>query len=107
MTKNEIIRELCNCNARCIERLSIVYHNRASGDIYVFDYKRSCDSSLDLCRELARVLLSLYKLRKYVVSIRVVYSCLDFLEGPIRRCYSYYNYNYVDTVSDFIKTIKK
>ena len=105
MTKNEIIRDLTNCNARCIESLSIIYHNRVSGVTYVFDYKRSCDSSLDSRRELARVLLSLYKLRKYVVVINVVYFCLDNVDGPVRRSWS--PFNYVRSVSDFIKTIKK
>lgn len=105
MTKNEIIRELCNCNARCIESLSIIYHNRVSGYTYIFDYKRSCNSSLDSLRELAKVLLSLYKLRKYVFVINVVYSCLDFVDGPVRRTWS--PCNYVHSVSDFIKTIKK
>lgn len=105
MTKNEIIRELCNSNARCIESLFIIYHNRVSGDRYVFDYKRSFNSSLDSCRELARVLLSLYKLRKYVVGINVVYFCEDFVDGPVHRAWS--SFNYVDSVSDFIKTIKK
>lgn len=105
MTKNEIIRELCNSNARCIESLSIIYHNRVSGDRYVFDYKRSFNSSFDSCRELARVLLSLYKLRKYVVAINVVYFCADFVDGPVRRVWS--SCNYVHSVSDFIKTIKK
>lgn len=106
MTKNEIIRELCNCNARCIESLSIIYHNCKTGDRYVFTYRRSCDSSLDSCREFARVLLSLYKLRKYVIAINVVYSsCLDFLDGPV--CRSWVSCNYVHSISDFIKTIKK
>lgn len=105
MTKNEIIRELCNCNPRCIESLAIVYHNRVSGDRYVFDYKRSPDISLDSCSELSRVLFSLYKLRKYVVSINVFYFCLDFFEGPVRRVWS--SCNYVHSVTDFIKTIKK
>lgn len=105
MTKNEIIRELCNCNARCIESLSIIYHNRVSGDTYVYDYKRSCNSSLDSCRELARVLFSLYKLRKYVFVINVVYFCGDFVDGPVRRSWS--PCNYVHTVSDFIQSIKK
>lgn len=105
MTKNEIIRELCNSNARCIESLSIIYHNRVSGCRYVFDYRRSCNSSLDSLRELAKVLLSLYKLRKYVVAINVVYFCSDFVDGPVRRVWSFFNY--VHSVSDFIKTIKK
>lgn len=107
MTKNEIIRELTNCNARCIESLSIIYHNRVSGDRYVFCYKRSFDSSLDLFRELAKVLLSLYKLRKYVIAINVVYSCLDFdfVDGPV--CRAWCSCNYVHSISDFIKTIKK
>lgn len=109
MTKNEIIRELCNCSVRCIESLSIIYHNRVSGDTYVFDYKRSCNSSLDSLKELAKVLLSLYKLRKYVVVINVVYFCLDFVDGPVRRSFrrSWSPCNYVYSVSDFIKTIKK
>ena len=117
MTKNEIIRELSKFNPSLIGRLFIVYHNRSSNVRYTFTYADTFShisthgEAKELVRheevkELARVLLSLYKLRRYVECIRVVYwvrtSENDWLERHYDSCP-----NYVYTISDFIKTIKK
>ena len=105
MTKNEIIRELCAMNARSIESLSILFYNRATCDRYVFNYNRSKDVSFDDCFELFSVMKTLNDLLDYVISINVVYYTRDFVDGPVRRFWS--SYNYKNTVSDFIKSIKK
>lgn len=108
MTKNEIIRELSKFNPTLIARLFIVYHNRSSNVRYTFTYENALShiSTHEEVKELARVLLSLYKLRRHVECLRVVYwvrtSENDWLERYYDSCP-----NYVYTISDFIKTIKK
>lgn len=98
MTKNEIIRELSNCNPRDVKSLYIIYHNHRSDVRYVYGYEfTSSLSSLDSRREFARVLLSLYKLRAYVISINVSYF------GGVERMYD--SYNRVNSISEFIKTV--
>ena len=62
MTKNEIIRELIKCNPDDIKSLSIIYHDSGSLVEYFYDYEITPHLSLDSRRELAKVLLSLYKL---------------------------------------------
>lgn len=105
MTKNEIIRELCAMNARSIESLSILFYNRSTCDRYVFNYNRSNNVSFDACFELFSVMKVLNDLRDFVISINVVYYTRDFVDGPVRRFWS--SYNYKNTISDFIKSIKK
>ena len=107
MTKNEIIRELSKFNPSLIGRLFIVYHNKKTNTRYTFTYEDTFShiSTHDEVRELARVLLSLYKLRRYVECIRVVY-CVRTSESDWLERY-YESSNYVYSVSDFIKTIKK
>lgn len=56
-------------------------------------------STLESKQELARVLLSLYKLRRYVVYLDVSY----FNDGSPR---SFRDFRYVSCVSDFIKYVK-
>ena len=73
MTKNEIIRELIKCNPEDIKSLSIIYHDSGSRVEYFYDYQFTSHLSLESRRELAKVLLSLYKLRNYVGAIRVEY----------------------------------
>lgn len=108
MTKNEIIRELLKFNPRLIGRLFIVYHNKDANVRYTFTYEDTLShgSTHDERKELARVLLSLYKLRRHIECLRVVYwvrtSENDFLERYYDSCP-----HYVYTISDFIKTIKK
>ena len=102
MTKNEIIRELSKCNPQLIRRLSIIYHNSVANVRYVYDYEFMALSSSESRRELAKVLLSLYKLRKYVVYLDVCYFAQ---EGTIVR--NFRDFRYVSSISDFIKTIKK
>lgn len=108
MTKNEIIRELSKFNPSLIGRLFIVYHNRSSNVRYTFAYEDTLShiSTHEEVKELTRVLLSLYRLRRHVECIRVVYwvrtSENDWLERYYDSCP-----NYVYTISDFIKTIKK
>lgn len=108
MTKNEIIRELSKRNPALIGRLFIVYHNRSANVRYTFTYENTFShiSTHDEVKELARVLLSLHKLRRHIECVRVVYfirtSENDWLERYYDSCS-----NYVYTISDFIKTIKK
>ena len=107
MTKNEIIRELTKLNPSLIGRLFIVYHNRSSNVRYTFTYENTLShiSTHDEVKELARVLLSLYKLRRYVECIRVVYWVRTSENEWLERYYK--SSNYVYSISDFIKTIKK
>lgn len=106
MTKNEIIRELSKCNPKFIKSLDVIYHNRLAKVNYVFSYEYTTHVSHELLRELARVVLSLYKLRKYVQCIRVEYFPLD---DENVECISKYasDIHYVCSVSDFIESIKK
>lgn len=106
MTKNEIIRELSKCNPRFIKSLDVIYHNRLSKVNYVFSYEYTSHISVESSRELARVLLSLYKLRKYVQCIRVEYFPLD---NENDDCISKYvsDIHYVRSISDFIESVKK
>lgn len=104
MTKNEIIRELCRCNPENIKSLCIIYLNRVSRVKYVYDYEFTSHLSLESRRELAKVLLSLYKLRNYVEAIRVEF----FPVGDDDTIYRYFSdSHYVMSISDFIKSIKK
>lgn len=108
MTKNEIIRELTKSNLSAIGRLFIVYHNKDSNVTYTFAYEDTLShgATYEQRRELARVILSLYRLRRHVQCLRVVYwirnSDNDFVERYYDSCA-----RYVYSVSDFIKTIKK
>lgn len=106
MTKNEIIRELRNCRVDFIERLFIVYHNGSTPCKYVFEYENTLNniSTYDERRELARVLLSIYRLRRYVDHLHLVYS--DCNGNAFEHIYDSVGH-YVFSVSDFIKTIKK
>lgn len=105
MTKNEIIRELSKCNPNSISYLCVVYHNPSARVDYVFAYNNSFLDTLELRRELARLILSLYRLRKYIVSIRVVYYKPTPQSDFVNRFFD--SVDYVYTISDFIKTIKK
>lgn len=110
MNKNEIIRELLRFNPALIARLFIVYHNTPSNVRYTFTYEKALTynsaNSHEKLKELARVLLSLYKLRRHIKCLRVVYwvptSENDWLERHYDSCS-----NHVYSVSDFIKAIKK
>lgn len=106
MTKVEIIRELTRINPKLIKSLDVIYHNRLARVNYVFSYEHTSHASHEILRELACVVLSLYKLRKHVQGIRVEYFPLDDEDND---CISRYvsDVHYVLSVSDFIKTIKK
>lgn len=99
MTKNEIIRELTKCNPQSIQRLSIIYHNDSANVRYIYEFSSLCDCSSK--QELARVLLSLYRLRKYVVFLDVSYLSSD---GIVVR--EFRSFRYVPSVSAFIKYVK-
>lgn len=109
MTKNEIIRELAKINPSLIKRLAIIYHNRGVDVKYIFCYEYNAHAPHELLRELARVVLSLWKLRKFVVSIDVEYFPFDDYSKDYGKCIfrSFHSSQYVLSVSDFIKTIKK
>lgn len=108
MTKNEIIRELTKSNLSAIGRLFIVYHNKDSNVTYTFAYEDTLTygATYEQRRELARVILSLYRLRRYVQFLRVVYWIRDSDKNWVERYYDSCSH-YVYSISDFIKTIKK
>lgn len=105
MTKIEIIRELRRCNPENIKKLSVIYFNRVSRVRYMYDFQFTSHLSLDARRELAKVILSLYKLREYVQVIRVEYFPVGDDDETTYRYFS--DLRYVYSVSDFIKSIKK
>lgn len=106
MTKNKIIRELTKCDPRNIRHLCVVYHNKSTGVKYVFVYDYKSSTLLELRRELACVLLSMYKLRRHIESITVSFFPLQSGSSPFDLFYDSCNH-YVFSISDFIKTIKK
>lgn len=107
MTKNEIIRELSKCDLSCVRTLFVVYHNPVTHVRYSFSYEYDHSLALpplSVRREMARVVLSAYKLRKYIKVISVVY----FSSANGESCIRYYSdYCFVPTISDFVKSIKK
>lgn len=105
MTKNQIIRELRRCNPENIKSMHVFYYNRDARVRYVYDYEFTTHLSLGARRELVKVLLSLYKLRDYVVAISVEYFPVGDDDDTIFRYFS--DSRYVPSVSDFIKSIKK
>ena len=102
MTKNEIIRELAKCNPSNIQRLYVIYHNKPNVQ-FTFSYEYTSSASVDSRRELSKVILSIYKLRIYVSSILVVYFSDN--GGCLTRAYD--SCVRPQSISDFIKTIKK
>lgn len=111
MTKNEIIRELLKIKPSLIKRLAIIYHNRGANVKYIFSYEYTTFGSDESRRELSRVILSLWKLRRFVVSLGVEYfpfdvdDCgKDYGECIIR---TFQSSQYAHSVVDFIKTIEK
>ena len=107
MTKNEIIRELSKCESRYVRRLTIVYHNLSSNVVYTFGYENSpCYRASDAeCEELVRVLMSLYKMRKYIVDIYATYYTRNSDGYFIKRVEHYTSADclqYVFSISDFI-----
>lgn len=111
MTKNEIIRELSKNDPSRIKCLAIIYHNRTADIKYVFSYEYTTHASHELLRELARVVLSLWRLRRFVVSIVVEYFPFDDDDygKDYGKCVfrSFQTSQYVLSVSDFIQSIKK
>lgn len=107
MTKNEIIRELSKCSPRLIGRLFIVYHNKEANVRYTFAYEDTLShgSTYDERKELARVLLSLYEVRRHIECIRVVYWTRNSDNDLLERYYDSCG-RYVYSISDFIKFIK-
>lgn len=107
MTKNEIIRELSKCKFSRVRTLFVVYYNPVTHSRYSFSYENYPSfglAPLSVRRELAKVVLSAYKLRKYIKVISVSY----FSSANGESCIRYYSdYCIVPTISDFIKTIKK
>lgn len=105
MTKNEIIRELVKCKPCNIQTLAIIYHNKRLGIKYPYVYEYTLHVSHESLRELARVVLSLWKLRKYVDSIAVTYFPLCDDGKPIYRSYDSCN-GFVYGISEFIECVK-
>lgn len=105
MTKVDIIRELTRSRLKFVKSLDIIYNIHSSNVRYVYSYEYTTHSSLDARRELAMVVFSLFKLRKYVECIRVVYFPFD---GENDECIMKYaaDVHYVQSISDFINHIK-
>ena len=107
MTKNEIIKELSKCNLSRVRSLFVVYNNPITHVRYSFSYVNDPSLGfvpLSVRRELAKVVLSAYKLRKYIKFISVAY----FSSANGESCIRYYSdYFFAPTISDFIKSIKK
>ena len=106
MKKNEIIRELSKCVAS-VRRLTIVYHNKSTNVVYTFGYENSpyYKASEAENDELARVLMSLYKMRKYIVDIHAVYYIRDsdgYFTKRVQHFTSDDCIQYVYSISDFI-----
>lgn len=102
MTKNEIIRELSKCDPSNIKSLYIIYHNKPNV-YFTFSYEHTFSASVDSRRELAKVIFSIYKLRSYVSSMLLVYFSKN--GGCLTRTYD--SCVRPQSISDFIKTIKK
>lgn len=105
MTKNQIIRELIKSNPRNIQTLAIIYHNKRLGIKYPYIYECTSDLTLEARRELAKVLLSLYRLRSFVTSISVIYFPLFDGDESVHRSYDSCN-AFVYGISEFIECVK-
>lgn len=102
MTKNEIIRELSKCDPSNIKSLYIIYHKKPNV-YFTFSYEYTSSASVDSRRELAKVIFSIYRLRSYVSSMLLVYFSKN--GGCLTRMYD--SFVRPQSISDFIKTIKK
>lgn len=107
MTKNEIVRELRKCNPQNIKSLYVVYHNCSAGVRYCYSYEFTSHASHEILRELACVVLSLWKLRKYVETISVDYFPVDDNDDCECIYRGFSEIRFSRSISDFIKTIKK
>lgn len=105
MTKNEIIRELTHSNPHDVQTLVIIYHNKRLGIKYPYIYECTSHLTLEERRELARVLLTLYKLRSFVTSISVTYFPLFDGDKPVHRSYDSCN-AFVYGISEFIECVQ-
>lgn len=106
MTKNEIIRELSNCNLARIKSLYVVLRDSSSHVRYSFSYENDlplCSAPFSDRCELVKFVFSAYKLRKFIDFISVVYSSSDG-KSCVRR---FADYSCVLSISDFIESIKK
>lgn len=102
MTKNEILKELSKCDPSNIKSLYVIYHNKPNVK-FTFSYEYTFSLSLDIRRELVKVILSIYNLRSYVSSILVVYFSKN--GGCLTRTYD--SCVCPQSISDFVKTIEK
>lgn len=105
MTKIEIIRELSRIRFKFVKSLYVIYHSPSTNARYVYSYEYTSHLSLESRREFDMVVSSLYKLRKYIESIRVVYFPFDEENEDPVICYST-DVLYVHSIQDFIKHIK-
>lgn len=105
MTKIEIIRELSRVRFKFVKSLDVIFHAPSTNARYVYSYEYTSHQSLESRREFEMVVSSLYKLRKYVDCIRVVYFPFDDEnEESIMRYSS--DVHYVHSIQDFIQHIK-
>lgn len=105
MTKIEIIRELSRVRFKFVKSLDVIYHAPSTNARYVYSYEYTSHLSLESRREFAMVVSSLFKLCKYVESIRVVYFPFDEENNEPVIWYAS-DVNYVHTIRDFIQHIK-
>ena len=101
MTKYEIIKALSKSALYDVRYLHLIYHNECDneGDTteYVFSYNRKTAKTT---RELLAVLMSIYKLRKYVRFINASFVC-DGKLLTVKYSDAYAVYQAVD-IADFI-----
>lgn len=107
MKKNEIIRGLQKLSPSRIKILDIIYHKDTPEGSIRFIYNYSSSSSIPFCdTPLCEVLMSLYKLRRHVREIYLVYC------DPLGQLQEFYwtprDCMYCSSLSDFIniKNIK-
>ena len=98
MTKYEIVKALAECKPSDVDFLSIVYHNPCDnqGDVIRYSFVYDKFSSNSNINELVKVLLSVYKLRKYVVYVSVVSKTFNAYYDSLDDFYKIYS------LSDFI-----
>lgn len=105
MTKIEIIRELSRVRFKFVKSLDVIYRSPSTNSRYVYSYEYTSHLSLESRREFAMVISSLFKLRKYVESIRVVYFPFDEENDEPVVWYAS-DVHYVYSIRDFIQHIK-
>lgn len=105
MKKNDIIRFLQNLSPRCICCLDIVFHKMTTDGSFYYRYQFSVSPTFpSSSTPLAKVLLTLWSLRRNVRAIHLVY--LDSLNQQQQVEYIVRDFVPCDRLSDFINSKK-